>query len=339
MAILLLPASSSGEIVAFTGGNYTGWETWRWSSITHLAFWTPPTQGIRDMADKHRVRLYIDAGLPDKSTWTNDTARTEFAMAMVKKVQQHQTSGVFFDFEGNTLSKEEKAAYALLAKAVTSYLKPLNASIFICVGGRPTYEFRNYPYADLANASEFLFIMGYDMHFWDDYTCVVKGTCSPAEASIKDLSLGLHSYIQLVPPEKLVLGLPWYGQRYNKVIVPINEGQINYASVLQAFDTPGLVTEKRYDNSSQSWVVTCKSACDQSNPSNKGDIVWYDDAISLAPKYALARNNNLLGVGMWSVEKLPLPGIGGEDPHKVERNAMWDAISSWEGQGVLLAGG
>ena len=141
------------------------------------------------------------------------------------------------------------------------------------------------------------------MHFWDDYTCVLKGTCSMAEASFKDLSLGLQSYTKLVPPEKLVLGLPWYGQRYMKVVVPFNEGQIDYSQVLQALDTPGLVTKKQYDNTSQSWFITCKSACDQSDKSKKGNIVWYDDATSLAPKYALARDSKLLGVGMWSVDQ------------------------------------
>ena len=59
----------------------------------------------------------------------------------------------------------------------------------------------------LAAASDFLFVMGYDAHFWDDYTCVLKGTCSPAEASIKDLSLGVTEYLQEVPGDKLVLGL------------------------------------------------------------------------------------------------------------------------------------
>ena len=101
-----------------------------------------------------------------------------------------------------------------------------------CVGARPSYEFRSYDYAGLANATEFLFIMGYDAHFWDDYTCVTKGTCSPAEASIKDLSLGVQQYLQEVPGDKLVLGLPWYGQLYTQLVLPINRGQVDYKAVL-----------------------------------------------------------------------------------------------------------
>ena len=174
-----------GAVVAFTGGNYTGWETWDWETITHLGFWTKPNDAQRDLAKAHGVRLFIDGGLPDKSDWTDASARQKFGAQMAQKVQDKKVDGVFFDYEGNGLSKEQKAGYGLLAEAVTAALVPLNATIFVCVGGRPEYELRDYPYAVLANHSEFLFIMGYDMHFWDDYTCVAKGACSPAEAPLE----------------------------------------------------------------------------------------------------------------------------------------------------------
>ena len=44
--------------------------------------------------------------------------------------------------------------------------------------------------AGLANATDFLFVMGYDLHLWDDYTCMKTSegnVCSPAEASIREL--------------------------------------------------------------------------------------------------------------------------------------------------------
>ena len=67
----------------------------------------------------------------------------------------------------------------------------------------------------------------------DDYTCITKGTCSPADAPIKDLELGLTEYLKDVPSSKLVLGLPWYGNRYTDIIVPFNDGQIDYKDVLK----------------------------------------------------------------------------------------------------------
>ena len=104
--------------------------------------------------------------------------------------------------------------------------------------------------------------MGYDMHFWDDYTCITKGTCSPAEASKKDLQLGVSEYLKVVDPSKLVLGLPWYGQHYMTVVVPFNTGQVDYKDVLTAIDTEGLVKNIKLDKDSESWVLTCTKMID-----------------------------------------------------------------------------
>ena len=111
------------------------------------------------------------------------------------------------------------------------------------------------------------------------------------------------------------------------MLVPINMGQVSYKDVLAAIDTKGLVKEIINDKDSLSKVLKCNSNCYKKQKS--GNTIWYDDASTLTPKYALARDNGLLGVGMWSVDKLPLPGADGSDPHKREREEMWSAISNW----------
>lgn len=87
----------------------------------------------------------------------------------------------------------------------------------------------------------------------------------------------------------------------------------------------GRVIEKSFDSKAQTWTVKCKDPCVHGE---KGSIIWYDDAHSLAPKYQLARHNKLLGVGMWKVDNLPVPEPDG-DPHATDRKAMWEAISNW----------
>merc|ERR1711971_36128 len=196
--------------------------------------------------------------------------------------------------------------------------------VFTCVGGRPSYEFRNYDYSGLVKAdNSFLFIMAYDMHFWDDYTCVLKGECSPAEAPYPDVKDGVKEYAQKISPDKLVLGLPWYGQRYTYVtLLPINEGQIDYQDVLKVIDN-GKVKSKTKVQKDQSWKIACHGACEDGK---KGGAIWYDDAETLAPKYKLASDNNLMGVGVWEVDKLPYD----DDKHDKEVKAMWSALSDWK---------
>ena len=149
----------SAKVVTFTGGNYSGYQTWNWTAITHLAFWTKPPSEVMTLAKKNDVRLYLDSHLIDQKQWTNKTARKEFAAYTYDRVKENSFDGVFFDYEGNSLTKDEKSAFAMLAQEVTNTLRPINGSIFVCVAGRPDYEWRDYPYKDLAAASEFLFII------------------------------------------------------------------------------------------------------------------------------------------------------------------------------------
>jgi len=197
---------------------------------------------VRDLAEQHGVKLLEDAHLPDKSTWTDADARKKFAQEKADLVKSKNLHGVFFDYEGNGLSKDQKQAYTLLAKEVKD---AVNGTVVVCVGGRPTYEWRDYDYTGLASASDFLFVMGYDLIAWDDYTCITKGTCSPADAPIKDLELGLNEYLKDVPSSNLVLGLPWYGNRYTDVLVPFNDGQIDYKDVLAVYVSNNTQTQQQ----------------------------------------------------------------------------------------------
>eukprot|EP00912_Choanoflagellata_sp_UC4_P000993 UC4_evm2s611 len=81
---------------------------------------------------------------------------------------------------------------------------------------------------------------------------------------------------------------------------------------------------------SQSWKITCNGNCNVDPTTNhSGGVIWYDDAQTLAPKYALARNKSLLGVGVWKIDDLPSPDITGKDPHKLQREAMWNTLAAW----------
>ena len=73
-------------------------------------------------------------------------------------------------------------------------------------------------------------------------------------------------------------------------------------------------------------MIKCHGACVDGK---KGSTIWFDNEVTLRTKYKLAKKYNLLGVGMWAVDKLPGPNDDGSDPHKENRTAMWDAIVSW----------
>jgi spore germination protein YaaH len=308
------------EVVAFTGGDYTGWQEWNWDAITVLGFWTDPSDEVRAKAKASNVRLFADSHLLDAKDWTDSDKRKAWVQDKVQQVTKDKLDGIFFDFEGHATA-DQKKAYTKLAQETTNALKPLNATVFVCVGAAPSYEERNYDYPGLASATDFLFIMGYDAHFWDDYTCVVHGTCSPAEAPIKVITDGVVDYLKQVAGEKLVLGLPWYGQLYEQILVPWNMGQVDYKDVLAVLDDKHKVKSRVLDKDSQTWVLTCNGPC---LDGKKGGKIWFDDAQTLQPKYQLAHDHKLRGVGVWEITKLDYSG-----KHELERKAMWATLAAW----------
>ena len=68
-------------------------------------------------------------------------------------------------------------------------------------------------------------IMGYDAHFWDDYTCVTKGTCSPAEASIKELIEHLD-YKKEEAMERTFKGVAKHFSEVFRELVPGGSGKL-----------------------------------------------------------------------------------------------------------------
>jgi len=297
-----------------------------WDVLTHLASWGAPPDDVRAKAKENNVKLFMpDSAHADPGDWTDSDKRATAVAKIKQSVDDLDLDGTFLDYEGNNLSDDQKKAYSKYVKEIAEAIAP--REIFVCVGGRPNYEWRNYDYAGLAEHSSFLFIMGYDMHFYDDYTCVGKGTCSPAEAGLKDLKLGVHDYLEKVPAEKLVLGLPWYGQRYTQVAgVLFNQGQVDYKDV-----EPILYGDKQdrkkshtfYDNDKDmAWKLMCNGACIDGK---KGGVIWYDDEKSLAPKYQLAAENDLYGVGIWQLNSLDHSGAYDEQMKK-----MWEALKTYQ---------
>ena len=295
-----------------------------------MGVYNVPSPALLAAAEANNVTLVTVPAEPKPTDWPDAAKRAAWVNATVADVVQKGMKGVSFDFEGNGLKKAEADGFVALIKelqeAVTAAVGP-QGSVSVCVGGRPGYERRNYPYAQLAAVADFLFVMAYDMEFWDDWTCKLTGWCSPATCPLPDARDGVAQYLGSkwgVPARKLVLGVPWYGVRYKRHLnVPFNEGEVDYKVIL---DMNG---HRFLEPKSYTMVIKCmhpgtsRTATCQGVPT--GTEVWYDDATTLKPKYALARDNGLRGVGMWRASALDYTG-----KHQNETNAMWAAIKAWK---------
>merc|ERR1712070_640231 len=146
-----------------------------------------------------------------------------------------------------------------------------------------------------------------------------QGACSQACCPLEDAKKGIQEYLGShwnVPARKLVFGVPWYGVRYSRVLgIPFNEGEVDYKVILDMNGT------RSFDEKSSTNVIKCDGTC---KGVEKGTEVWYDDAASLKPKYAVAKQLGMRGVGMWRADAVDYTG-----KYQTETDAMWAAVTSW----------
>ena len=115
--------------------------------------------------------------------------------------------------------------------------------------------------------------MAYDLEFWNDYTCALPShpyKCSPACSPLETNEYGIQSFLSLgIAPEKLVLGLPWYGISYEKVAgVLFNRGSPPLSDVQKIVaDSPN---KPALDSYSYTQVLHCGGKCG----ATQGTVLW-----------------------------------------------------------------
>jgi di-N-acetylchitobiase len=114
--------------------------------------------------------------------------------------------GINLDIEGNPSQRDALTSFTQEVNAALKAVNPYSQLTFDTTA-HPSASDPGYDFVGLANATDFLFPMNYDM-CWG--TTVGAPNCP-----IEGVERGLLDYFLLdIPPEKLVLGLPWYGYNF-----------------------------------------------------------------------------------------------------------------------------
>lgn len=159
----------------------------------------------------------------------------------------------------------------------------------------------------LGHVADYLFIMGYDFH---RPTSDTAGPVSPMQGkgvkSDYDIVTMINDYLSYVPPNKLILGVPYYG--YNWVV----DSDQEYAKRLEGSDALGYSQSQTYQSIMET-ILTVKPALKWddlaktpyftyiSPETGALRTVYYENAESLSFKYQLAKDKGLAGVGIWAL--------------------------------------
>ena len=302
-----------------------------WNATSTLAVFGDITDSadrieMRDFAQSLGIRVVAGTS-PSSIDMNNETARQQWVRDTVAYAQAQGLDGMNLDYEGHSPRDTEGYNQVSVELCEAMHVAIPGSAVSVDIPIYPEYEGRNYDYARLAEACDALFIMAYDGEFWDNVQCAATSVnCSLACAPLSVAELGVRQYLARgVPAASLYLGLPWYGLKYETVAhVPFFTGQIDLVDVLAAVESAGATGTVQLDEESSTWIFDCGGRCSRWSDKidDRSDTIWFDDATSLAPKYALANKYGLAGVGMWEATKVTYD----PDAHSREADAMWDAL-------------
>lgn len=335
LAYFDLPIQANGEI----DRNHQGYKTLKSSKATTL-FQNAQKEGndvvltITQM-DNRTIDAFLD----------NGDAQQRAIHETLSEVKSMGLNGVNIDFEyiGNP-GEDKRKKFTAFAKNLSdkAHEENPNANVTVSVYASSAKDPKIYDIGKLSNSTDGIFMMAYDFATKSAQQAMPT---SPLYGHKEgkywyDIATAVEDFLKVMPAEKLIVGLPWYGYDY-----PVYEPQAS-AQVHQGF----VRKVKRYRSNRWSWywqtirtkppsfVQTAKKVQDDivSNSNNinvqsgwddvgkvgwiayKSSGVWrmvfIEDNRSLAYKYDFIKDKGLGGVGIWA--------LGYED----SRESFWSLL-------------
>ncbi len=225
---------------------------------------------------------------------TNNTARWIFMNNVKSKIKQYNLDGVNIDFERLDVADRGSRINDFmqeLSDTVHNISNDLEVSF-----AAPAVNWGGWNFEGLAASCDYLFVMGYAFFgSWSKTT----GPSAPLSGNVYNISNTIkvqYSSVVNKTPEKIILGVPYYGPHWETENSSEGSTTISYKNAKRFRDakgeseTNGLKWSSKYKNPWYSYLEGFTN-----------HQVWFDDDSSLSLKYDLAIEKNLKGVGMWAL--------------------------------------
>jgi chitinase len=249
----------------------------------------------------------------------SDTSRTAFADSCVSFIVKYGFDGVDIDWEypvsggmaTNTRRPEDKQNFTLLLKKIRERLDARGLTdnkhyLLTMAGASGNWYVNNTDLGVLHQYLDFANIMTYDIHgTWDRYTDFNSPLYNNTDASPQykwSVDSSVDAWLNAgFPAEKLILGIPFYGYRYDAV-TNMNNGlyqtysggaSISYANIASNYLNKTGFTRYYHQQSMVPWLY------------NGSTFITYDDPQSIGAKTQYIKSKNLGGGAVWELSQDP----------------------------------
>ncbi len=280
--------------------------TLEWDKLTHVAlfavslnadgslsntyYWTNYAQTALSLGAPYGVRIHMTVTCFDSSVMTavlsSASTRNRAVSEIASLINDYGGDGANIDFEG--LPSSQKANFV-------TFIEDLRAEVEDLFIAMPAVDWSGaYDFDALADASDGLFIMGYNYH----WSTGDPGPNAPLYGgdpwSVYSLDWTVDDYLTYgAPANRLILGLPLYAYEWPTTNNDVPGDATGTATAL--FYSTAVADGEAYGRQWESLTHTPYAFPDSHSQ------LWYDDVISLEDKIAYAIDRNLQGVGFWAL--------------------------------------
>lgn len=155
----------------------------------------------------------------------------------------------------------------------------------------------------LAPHVDHIVVMAYDFHH---SSSPVAGPVAPVFGGKRywdsDIITHLEEFIAIVPAEKLILGIPFYGYEWQTTsrdsrasVFPGTGSTASYTRVQE------IIRERAEQNLQEHWDELALSPYLTFTKNNRSHVIYYEDERSLSYKLDLVRDLNMAGIAIWAL--------------------------------------
>ena len=241
---------------------------------------------------------------------TNALLRYTFIGNVKNILQTNKLDGVNIDFEGSHIDVADRGDninnfMQELTDSVHSWDSDLEVSF-----ASPAINWGGWELVGLANSCDYLFVMGYDFFGnWSSTTGPTAPLTSNTSYNVTKTIDVQYQTTSIFNPEKLILGVPYYGPHWESVNSSSGSAVIRFVNSVRFRDA-----QPEFNTFGTNWSTLYNNSWYNFLSGSTNHQVWIDNDSSLSLKYDLAISRNLKGVGMWAL------GFDGT------RNELWDLL-------------
>jgi chitinase len=306
-------------------GYYTMWGTStlpasavKFENLTHVfhAFAWPTASGAITsnpvtvdaglIFQTHRAGRKILISLGGASASTNfstvaaDTAkRRTFINNLVTYVVNNHYDGADFDWEGPSTAADSINDIALMRETRSAFRAADSTLLLTMAIGASSYGGRYRNYDSLNKYVDWFNVMTYDLdQGWSGksgYNAALFYYPAMGSDYSVDQSITYLRISRSIPASKLVLGVPFYGKRFN--------GTATFNKTFTAPLTWPLYSDVVALMQSGLWTRYWDNTAKVPYLSNGSSVITYDDSLSIALKCQYAKQKGLGGVMIWELSQ------------------------------------